>query len=88
MIPIIVYLQGSGVPVDILWWALVFGVGFGGNGSPIGSTAGIIVTTKSEQTDEPITFKKWLSYGAPATAVGLVIASIAIVIFYVTGFVA
>lgn len=88
MIPIILYLQQSGIPVDILWWALVFGVGFGGNGSPIGSTAGIIVVTKSEQTNEPITFKKWLIKGVPTTAAGLAIASVAIIIFYTTGFVA
>ena len=87
MIPIILYLQESGIPVDLLWWALVFGVGFGGNGSPIGSTAGIIVVTKSEQTKEPITFKKWLKYGVPTTAAGLSIASVALVIFFYTGFV-
>lgn len=87
MIPIILYLQQSGVPVDLLWWALVFGVGFGGNGSPIGSTAGIIVVSKSEQTDEPISFKRWLKYGIPATAAGLSIASVVLVIFYYTGFV-
>ncbi|MBF05523.1 hypothetical protein CL644_02340 [bacterium] len=87
MIPIILYLQQSGVPVDLLWWALVFGVGFGGNGSPIGSTAGIIVVSKSEQTDEPISFKRWLKYGIPATTAGLAIASVVLVIFYYSGFV-
>ena len=35
MLPIIAFLGAEGIPVDILWWALVFGVGFGGNGSPI-----------------------------------------------------
>ena len=87
MIPIVLYLQTSGVPVDLLWWALVFGVGFGGNGSPIGSTAGVIVVSKSEQTDEPIGFKQWIKYGAPATAAGLTIASVVLVVFYTTGFV-
>lgn len=87
MIPIILYLQQSGVPVELLWWALVFGVGFGGNGSPIGSTAGVIVVSKSEQTDEPISFAKWIKYGAPATAAGLAIASVTLVIFHATEFV-
>lgn len=87
MIPIILHLESSGIPVSLLWWALVFGVGFGGNGSPIGSTAGIIVVSKSEQTDEPITFKKWLKSGAVATIVGLVFATGAITLFYTTGFV-
>lgn len=88
MIPIILYLQSSGVPVDLLWWALVFGVGFGGNASPIGSTAGIIVVSKAEQTDEPISFLEWIKIGAPITAVGLSIATVALIIFHVTGFVA
>ena len=87
MIPIILYLQTTGIPVDLLWWALVFGVGFGGNASPIGSTAGVIVVSKSEQTDEPIGFKQWIKYGAPITAAGLAIASVVLVIFYHTGFV-
>lgn len=87
MIPIILYLQQSGIPVDLLWWALVFGVGFGGNGSPIGSTAGIIVVSKSEQTAEPITFKKWLKYGIPATAAGLSFATVVLILFHSTGFV-
>jgi Na+/H+ antiporter NhaD/arsenite permease-like protein len=80
MIPIIAYLGHQGVPVDLLWWALVFGVGFGGNGSPIGSTAGVIVVAKSEKTEHPISFIDWIKYGAPVTVIGLVIATIALVI--------
>lgn len=87
MIPIIAFLGTQGIPVDLLWWALVFGVGFGGNGSPIGSTAGIIVTCKSEQTDHPISFKQWLKSGTPVTFAGLSVATIAIIIFAQTGFV-
>lgn len=75
MIPIIAYLGTQGVPVDILWWALVFGVGLGGNGSPIGSTAGVIVVAKSEKTDNPISFIDWIKKGAPATLLGLVIVT-------------
>lgn len=81
MIPIIGYLGTTGVPVELLWWALVFGVGFGGNGSPIGSTAGVIVVAKSEKTDNPISFIDWIKQGAPTTLAGLVIASIALVLF-------
>lgn len=80
MIPIIAYLGTQGIPVDILWWALVFGVGFGGNGSPIGSTAGVIVVAKSERTDSPISFLTWMKSGVPATLVGLVIATGALMV--------
>ena len=87
MIPVIGLLAADGIDVNLLWWALVFGVGFGGNASPIGSSAGVIVVAKSEQTENPISFIKWLKTGIPATAGGLVVASIALVIFHVTGFV-
>lgn len=80
MIPIITYLGSTGLPVDILWWALVFGVGFGGNGSPIGSTAGVIVVAKSEKTANPISFIDWIKQGAPTMFAGLTIASIALII--------
>lgn len=81
MIPIITYLGSTGVPVDLLWWALVFGVGFGGNASPIGSTAGVIVTAKSEKTKHPISFISWLRQGVPTTVVSLIIASGALALF-------
>lgn len=81
MIPIIGLLGSQGVPVDLLWWALVFGVGFGGNYSPIGSSAGVIVVAKSEQTDHPISFGRWLKTGIPATTVGLIVATGALFVF-------
>jgi len=81
MIPIIGYLGASGIPVDILWWALVFGVGFGGNGSPIGSTAGVIVVAKSEKTAHPISFIDWIKQGVPTMLAGLAIASVALTVF-------
>lgn len=81
MIPIIGYLSTQGVPVDLLWWALAFGVGFGGNGSPIGSTAGVIVVAKSEKTDHPISFIDWMKQGVPTMILGLVIASAALTLF-------
>lgn len=79
MIPIITYLGTQGLPVDLLWWALVFGVGFGGNGSPIGSTAGVIVVAKSEKTEHPISFVDWVKEGAPTMIGGLMIATAAFV---------
>lgn len=81
MIPIIGYLGTQGIDVELLWWALAFGVGFGGNGSPIGSTAGVIVVAKSEKTDNPISFIDWIKQGVPTMILGLCIASVALVLF-------
>jgi len=81
MIPIITYLGSQGIPVEILWWALALGVGFGGNGSPIGSTAGVIVVAKSEKTENPISFIDWVKQGVPTMVLGLVVATIALTLF-------
>ena len=61
VIPVIRGLGETGMDITPLWWALVFGAGFGGNGTIIGSTANIIVTTLSEKTRTPITAKLWSS---------------------------
>ncbi len=82
MIPMIAHLQAQGLEVNLLWWALVFGVGFGGNGSPIGSTANVIVVSKSEQTDNPITFKSWFKSGTSAMIVTCMVGTIAILLFH------
>lgn len=82
MIPMIAHLQSQGVEVNLLWWALVFGVGFGGNGSPIGSTANVIVVSKSEQTDYPITFKSWFKSGTSTMLITCVVATVAILLFH------
>jgi len=81
MIPIIAYLGTQGIDTELLWWALAFGVGFGGNGSPIGSTAGIIVMAKSEKTANPISFIDWMKQGVPTMILGLSVASLALIFF-------
>ncbi len=79
MIPVIQFLESQGIPTNLFWWALALGVGFGGNGTPIGSTANVVVVAKSEQTDDPITFKKWFKSGSIAMLATLVVASLAII---------
>ncbi len=82
MIPVIAYLgkEGGIIDVNLLWWALALGVGFGGNGTPIGSTANVVVVAKSEQTDTPINFKVWLKSGSMAMLATMIVGSIAIVL--------
>ena len=82
MIPIISYLQSQNIDwVNILWWALAFWVWFGWNASPIWSTANVIVVAKSEQTDTPITFIKWLKSWLSTSVVSLLVASLFLVVF-------
>jgi len=85
MIPIISHLQTQGVDVMPLWWALAAGVGLGGNGSHIGSTANIICVAEAERTGNPeyrITPLFWLKKGTPVMLVTLIISSVLMTIFF------
>ena len=85
MIPIIAHLDTQGVDVMPLWWALALGVGMGGNGSHIGSTANIICVAEAERTGDPayrITPLFWLKRGTPVMLATLMTASILLVLFF------
>ncbi len=86
MIPILLGMEQSGIHVAPLWWALAVGVGMGGNGTHIGSTANVYIVTISERLakreNDPslaITPWIWFRYGTPAMIVTLIVCS---VIFY------
>lgn len=82
LIPVIKGLGEAGMDIHPLWWALVFGAGFGGNGTIIGATANIIVASLSEKTREPITSALWVKRGLPVMLVTCAIASILYAIIY------
>ena len=85
MIPIISHLQTQGVDVMPLWWALAAGVGLGGNGSHIGSTANIICVAEAERAGKReyrITPLFWLKKGTPVMVVTLLIASVLMTAFF------
>jgi Na+/H+ antiporter NhaD/arsenite permease-like protein len=86
MIPILLGMEQSGIHVAPLWWALAVGVGMGGNGTHIGSTANVYIVTISERLakreNDPslaITPWIWFRYGTPAMIVTLIVCT---VIFY------
>ena len=82
LIPVVQQLGTTGIDTAPLWWALVFGAGFGGNGTIIGSTANIIVASLSERTRTPITTAMWTRRGLPAMIAACVVASIMYIILY------
>ena len=86
MIPILLGMEAQGIHVAPLWWALAAGVGMGGNGTHIGSTANVYIVTISERLakreNDPslaITPWIWFRYGTPAMVATLIVCS---VIFY------
>ena len=82
MIPVIHHLETQGINVSPLWWALALGVGFGGNGTPIGSTANIVTVSVSERTNTPITFKIWIKSGSQVMLATCTMATIIMVVFF------
>lgn len=73
MIPLIVSLSQNetiaaefgSFGINPLWWALALGAGLGGNGTLIGSSAGVVATGLSEKNGYPITFNQFLKVGMP-----------------------
>lgn len=82
LIPVIQGLGSAGIPTAPLWWALVFGAGFGGNGTIIGSTANIVVASLSEKTRNPITPIIWNKRGLPVMIGTTVVASICYLLLF------
>jgi len=89
MIPIILGLETQGVNVSPLWWSLAIGVGMGGNGTHLGSTANVFIVTISERlardTGDPsfrITPGVWFRKGTPVMLLTLVTSTIVMVLFW------
>lgn len=83
MIPIIVGMESQGVNVTPMWWALAIGVGMGGNGTHLGSTANVFIVTISErlarETGEPsyrITPGLWFRKGTPVMIITLMVSTV------------
>ena len=89
MIPIIASFEAVGVNIAALCWCLAIGVGMGGNGTHIGSTANVYIVTVSEKLakttgnpDMAITPLKWAKKGLPVMLLTLVICTIIMYLFF------
>ena len=82
MVPIIWFFESQWVPgTDILWWALVFWVGFWANISPIWSSANLVVMAKLELAGKKIHGSDWMAMWIPIAFLWLSVASAALMIF-------
>jgi Na+/H+ antiporter NhaD/arsenite permease-like protein len=89
MVPIILGMEQQGINVSPLWWSLAVGVGMGGNGTHLGSTANVFIVTLSERLakdtgDESmrITPGLWFRKGTPAMLLTLLTSSIVMWMFF------
>lgn len=89
MVPIILGMEQQGINVTPLWWSLAIGVGMGGNGTHLGSTANVFIVTLSERLAKDsgddslrITPGLWFRKGTPAMLLTLLTSSIVMWLFF------
>ncbi len=82
MVPVIRHIAATGMNANPLWWGLALGAGFGGNGTPIGSAAGVVIMGLSEKSAHPVTFGNWLKSGVTVTLVACGVASLIMALFF------
>ncbi len=89
MVPILLGLETQGVNITPLWWSLAIGVGMGGNGTHLGSTANVYIVTISErmakENNDPslaITPGLWFKKGTPAMLLTLSVSTLLMWIFF------
>jgi len=89
MIPIILGLEAQGINITPLWWSLAIGVGMGGNGTHLGSTANVYIVTLSErlakEKNDPslaITPGLWFRKGTPVMLLTLIVSSVLMWLFF------
>jgi Na+/H+ antiporter NhaD/arsenite permease-like protein len=89
MIPVILGMEAQGINVTPLWWSLAIGVGMGGNGSHLGSTANVFIVTLSERLAEKenkpslaITPGLWIKKGTPVMIITLLVSSVIMYTFF------
>ncbi len=76
MIPILLAMEGSGMDVEPLWWAVSLGACLGGNGSLIGASANVVLSDVSKKAGYEITFIHFLKVGFPIMCLTVVIAAV------------
>jgi len=86
MIPVIIAIGAKNPDLDLapLFWALAMGAGFGGNATPIGSSANVMTVSISERGPNPITTKEWMRVGFPVMIITCVVATIFMILFHGT----
>ena len=66
--------------ISPLWWALSLGAGLGGNGTLIGSSAGIIAIGLAEKNGYKITFMQFFKIGFPFMVITVATGSVVLMI--------
>jgi Na+/H+ antiporter NhaD/arsenite permease-like protein len=65
----------AGTDSQPLWWSLALGADYGGNATPIGASANVVVIGMALRAGWPISFKEFVKYGLVVTLVTVAIAT-------------
>ena len=79
-IPIIVTMQGTGLDVWPLWWALSLGACLGGNGTLIGASANVVLAGIAEKEGHHISFISFMKTGMPIMLLTVAISTVYLLI--------
>ena len=74
--------SGGTLSPEPLLWALAMGAGFGGNATPIGSSANVMTVAISERSPYPIMTKEWVRAGFPVMIITCVVATVFMYFFH------
>lgn len=66
----------GGFEISPLWWALALGVGLGGNGTLIGSSAGVVATGLAEKAGQAVSFNRFMRVGFPFMIMTVAVGSV------------
>lgn len=82
MIPIIAVMAADGVDVFPLWWAISLGACLGGNGTLVGASANVVLSSIANREGYPISFMKFTKVGLPIMLVTAAIATAYLLIVF------
>lgn len=82
MIPVVQELGAAGVPIDQLWWALIFGAILGGNATLIGASTNLVAAGLAERSGYHLGFKEFFKVGSIVMIVTMLITTVYIYLRY------
>lgn len=66
-----------------VWWSLALGACLGGNGTPVGASANLIILGIAEKNGHKVSFLRFMAYGIPIMFLTLAIATVYVLLrFY------
>ena len=76
IIPIVLALGAGGVDIAPLWWAVSLGACLGGNGTLVGASANIVLSSMGNREGHPVTFIGYFKRGFPLMVATVLLANV------------